>query len=400
MNTIRKIVITSEDKCLYEKRYLLGTVLLLIIFYNILYYLYNSIELSIISTAILFMTSILISKSIGFKPYNSRISKYTNTFIIIIILIISLQKSLYFIYDDSLCKDKGNCLCERKYKKRCVIAVWALIFLLLILHKLKLIELIIKLPGKIKNRGFQFIAIIVLMVIGSIVFSVGEVAPVIIIFAAQYWDFIKISDNSLIQFIISFLIFSILSIILCIFVGIIFFKIGGMIDNEIIKILFTCFNYSKEYEIISNAIVDKSKKHQLFTLTLILRLSPLLPYQWVSLLFGTVCCDKDNKYTMSQLYQYIIGSSVGIYVTIIPYILIGYIAHRTIKSECNVSHYFDNTYNNNYITNAIEIIGSKFFPKNTNEFIEFFVNIFIGGMFIASSKLISEYSKKNMGIDL
>ena len=147
---------------------------------------------------------------------------------------------------------------------------------------------------------------------------------------------------------------------------------------------------------LGNAIIEKSKENKLSTIVFILRLSPMLPYQWVSVIYGNIL--KDSM-TNKLLFEYLLSSVFGVFIPLIPYIMIGYIAHRTILNKSKINQYFNNNYNNNYITNLIEVIGSKLFPKNKSEFIEFFVNILIVIIFWGTSKVIGEYIKKNINLD-
>ena len=247
-NLVQRFIITEEDKCLYQKRFLVGNMIFLIIVYYLIHYLYNNVYLTYISVITLLIVTMCISKNIYIKPNHKNQSLLINIVITLIILTIILQKSISFVYTDN-CKQK-ECHCIRKYKQYIVLFTWLLLILLFILHKLHLIKYILNIPDKFSNPFLKFIIISMIMIIGSVVFNIGETAPIIILISAKYWNLINITKSPYIQFFISFIIMSLLSFILTLAVGYIFFEIGRNIDDKLIYTLFECIGYDKEYKSI------------------------------------------------------------------------------------------------------------------------------------------------------
>ena len=170
---------------------------------------------------------------------------------------------------------------------------------------------IVNIPKLVNNRFIKLLLITLLMCVGSLLFSISETAPVIILFSAMYWDSFEIGNSSILKFFIALLAFVSATIILCTLVCIVFFKIGELLPQEYIDELFNCLGYGEEFKKIRGSIIQKTKENKLEKLIFMLRISPILPFQWISVIFGNVM-----KYTVdtTTYIQYITFSVLGVLI--------------------------------------------------------------------------------------
>jgi hypothetical protein len=348
---MNKLFITNDDKCLYQKRYLVGSTMLVAFVYFITMYIYHNNLLAIGLSSSLFIFTIFVDKKIILKPKDTFSARIINYMVYLSVFIQLMVMSIEYISDDPTCND-GNpdndvstCKCKKEYKILIVGGLWSFLMLLILLHKFHLLERIVNIPKRFKNIYMRLCIISLLMVFGSLFLSVGETAPVIILFSAVYWDSFEIGNGFLLNFLSPLFAFLFCTVILCISVCIVFFEMGKLLPKDYIITLFNCLGYGEEYSKIKVGLLDKAKDGNIAKIIFMLRLSPLLPYQWISVIFGNVMKD---RITMYIYVQYVLFSVLGVLIPILPYLLMGFIANRTIKSHKKVNAYFIDNSNGIY----------------------------------------------------